>query len=539
MRRNVPSLSVLCPAVLALALWGCGRTPAPEPAASGDREGGTAVIALGADPDVLNPLIRTTTVAGLVLAEICEGTTELDEELAWEPAIARYWDLDPDGLGITYHLRPWNWSDGEPLTAHDIALSFALFKDPRVASPQRGFFDDVVAAEALDDSTLHYSFARPLPDALPRTYHTVLPAHVVRTLDPASVGAWPINAAPLASGPFRLESWERGRQLVLVRNERYPGPPANLERVVFRVMPEPQSAILALEAGEIDLVGSVPPADARRLAEAGHVRIVPTGGRQLYYLQWNHRRGAFAGALTRRALSLAIDRQRLIDALVFGYGRPAASPVAPVCWNHDGSLAPDPLDPARARALLAEAGWADSDGDGVLEREGEPFVLEILTRQGDPVRENAAVILRENLRAVGVDVRLRALELGAALDLLAAGRFDAYLGLVNLNLYGDATPYLHSGAVDRFNQGRYANAVVDSLLDAVLGVQDRTEARRMWVRIQRLVAEDQPTAYLFYPEILVGVGPRLQDVRPHLLSPFNNLSEWWIRPADRRYRTGK
>ncbi|MBE0567098.1 MAG: hypothetical protein IH621_14145, partial [Krumholzibacteria bacterium] len=244
--------------LLALCLLvGCGQAGDEGEAAGGGQPvpGGMAVVALGGEPDVLNPLISTTTVSGTVLAELFDNATDLDEQLAWQPAIATRWEVDPDGRGITYHLQPWHWSDGTPLTARDFALTLALFKDPRVASPQRGFFADVAAAEARDDSTLHYAFTRPVADPVARTYHNVVPAHLVQSLDPAAVGSWPINDAPLSSGPFRLESWDRGRQLALVRNERYPGPPARLDRVVFRIMPEVQTAILALEAGEVDLVG--------------------------------------------------------------------------------------------------------------------------------------------------------------------------------------------------------------------------------------------------------------------------------------------
>lgn len=536
MRRS-RKLPLLVPVVLGLLAASCGRQDAVRGPAGAPVPGGTAVIALPSEPDVLNPLIRTTTTAGNVLAVLYDGATELAEDMQWRPAIASDWDFDPDGRGVTYHLKRWVWEDGRPLTSRDFTTSFALFKDPRVASPQAGFFADVATAEAPDDSTVHYTFTRPLPDPLVRTYHGVLPAHVTERLDPAAVGSWALNTQPLASGAFRLDGWERGRQLALARNERYPGRAALLDRVVFRIIPDAAAAVLALEAGEVDLVGSVPPADARRLKAGGKVQVVSTGGRQLYYLQWNTAEPRFRGAATRKALSLALDRARMIEALVFGYGAPAASPVAPACWNHDADLAADACDPGRARALLAADGWRDLDGDGILERDGEPLRFEILTRQGDPVRENGAVILRENLRAVGADVTLRALELGAALELLNAGRFDAYLGLVNLNLYGDATPYLASAAVDRFNQGRWVNAEVDSLLDLAAGLRDQEEARRVWVRIQRIVADDPPSAYLFYPDILVGVGPRLQDVRPHMLSPFNNLAEWWIRPEDRRYRS--
>ncbi len=529
-------------AMLAAAVFasGCGETD-DRSVGSGTtgRDGGTAVVALSGEPDVLNPLIRTTSTSGRILASLGVTVMDVGVDLDWEPIIARTWKMAADSLSLTFHLRPWWWEDGEPLTAHDVAMSFSLYKDRSVASPQRGFFADVDTAVALDDSTLRYDFLRPLPDPFTRTYHNILPRHVVGGLDPAAVGSWPYNSRPLSSGGFVLERWDRNRQVVLVRNPRYPGVRPHLDRVVFRVLPEIETRLLALETGEVDMVDGIPPTAAGRLAESGRVRIVGTSGRQIYYLQWNCARPSFADAATRRALGLALDRERMITSLLGGYGRPAASPVAPAAWNHHRNLVPAGTDPEAAAALLTEAGWRDTDGDGVLERDGVPLKVEILTKQGDPVREQGAVILRENLRRVGAAVTVRVLELGTALDRLNSGSYDAYFGLLNLNVYGDPSPWVHSRSTDRLNKGRYANAEVDSLLDLALGMYDREDALPVWERIQEALVVDPPTAYLFYPDVLVGVGPRLRDVRPHLLSPFNNLSEWWIPEAERRYASGR
>jgi peptide/nickel transport system substrate-binding protein len=228
----------------------------------------------------------------------------------------------------------------------------------------------------------------------------------------------------------------------------------------------------------------------------------------------------------------------MIQTLLLGFGSPGIGPLPPAVWNHHGDLPPDPHDPARARRLLAEAGWEDRDGDGVLERDGRAFRLEILTRQGDPVREQGAVMLRQFLAEVGVAVEIRAMELAAGLDLLRAGRFDAYYGRINANLYGDPRGYVHSSATGEFNAGHYANAAVDSLIDRARALTDRAEALPLWHRLQEILLADPPAAYLFYPENLVGVSTRLQGVRPHLLSPINNLADWWIAPADRRYAAG-
>ncbi|MEN8007378.1 MAG: ABC transporter substrate-binding protein [Candidatus Krumholzibacteriota bacterium] len=526
----------------ALGLAGCGPddketetgTPATDLAPV---PGGTAVVALDMDPEVLNPLIYSSSTAGLVYSELHDGLTEMGDDLLHYPRIATGWEVAPDSLSVTYHLRPWRWSDGVPLTAFDVVTSFGLYKDPVVASPRRGKYRDVRAAVALDSATVRYELSRPLPDLLRRTWHHILPGHLVGHLDPAEIRKWELNHRPLSSGEFLLEDWAHNRSLSMVRNPAYPGRAALLDRVVFRILPEQNARLVALETGEVDFVDNIPPDAVRILEQTGRVRIAATGGRRFYYLQWNFTNPLFASAQVRKALSLAIDRNRMIETLLLGYGRPAIGPIPPALWNHHRDMKPDPYDPAQARRLLADAGWEDTDGDGVLDRDGTPFRFEILTKQGDPVRESGSVILRENLREVGVEVTILAMELAAGLDRLRAGRFDTYFGRLNANLYGDPSAVIKSTAVEEFNNGRFANPLVDSLLTVALRIPDRGDALPLWLEIQETLAQDPPAAYLFYPENLIGIGERLRDVRPHLLSPVNNLAEWWIAPSDRKYKT--
>ena len=266
------------------------------------------------------------------------------------------------------------------------------------------------------------------------------------------------------------------------------------------------------------------------------MRIVSVGGRRFYYLGWNLRNPVLADAKTRRALSLAIDRELMVATLLKGHGSPAASPIPPVLWNHHGQLKPDVRDLERARQLLYEAGWRDLGNDGVLERDGHRLAFEIITRQGDPVRRDGAVILRAQLAEIGAKVSLRVMEHSASLSRVRAGNYDAYLGRLNANLFGNPAGYVASDATDRFNFGHYANSEVDSLLAVASGQLDREKALPQWLRLQEVLAEDPPAAYLMYADYLVGVSTRLQDVVPHLLSPINNLARWWIAPEDRKYR---
>jgi len=525
--------------LLGVTLVACqDRSPqrdAPTDRVSGRVPGGTAVVALPDEPDVLNSLTRTSAVSGLVLSLLQAGLAEMGEDLQWYPMIAERWEVAPDSLAITYHLRAWEWEDGAPLTADDVRLSYELLRDPRVGSPRADLLRPVVRVAVLDPRTIRYEFSAPQAQPVQTTAHSLLPAHRVRDLDPNAVADWPLNRQPLASGPFRLVAWEAGRQLILAPNPRFPLAPPWLARVVLRILPDETARIMALEAGDVDFVADVPATAARRLAARSNLVLAEVPGRVFGFVLWNVRRPALRDPAVRRALSLALDRQRFVDDLLGGFGQPAASYLPPALWNHHPRLAPDPCRPDSARTLLAAAGWQDRDGDGWCEREGVPLRLEILYRGGDSVRENGAALVRQNLAAVGVDVSLRALELATAVDFLRAGRFDAYLGEFQANLYADPSPLVASGATDRFNFGGYANPRVDSLLASALAEPGRSRSLPTWYALQEELAADPPAAVLYYLRQVVAYDRRLRDVRPHLLSPLNNLAEWWIAPADRRW----
>jgi peptide/nickel transport system substrate-binding protein len=540
------SVRLLMGMIVLLVVLGCGQDDGASSQNIDSRNvesmepqpGGMAVIAISGDPDGLNPLIRRSSVSGMVIAEILDTLAELETGMIYYPRIAESWNLAPDSLSITYHLRPWIWEDGDSLTADDVAASFNLFKDPRVASHRRGFFRSVESVEVVDKATIRYHFSDILPDPLSRTQHAILPLHIVSELDPADVGSWPLNQFPVSSGPFRMISWDHSREIVLQRNENYPLASPMLDRVSFRIMKEPATRILGLETGEIDFVTDVSSHDAKRLQERDDLQVMVTEARRYYYLMWNCKNPRFKDATTRRALSMAIDRERMTQTLLDGFSDLAVGPVARVAWNFHRKLNADPYDPAVASAMLASAGWKDDDGDGLLERNGLPLEFEILTRQSDPVRSNGVVIIRENLKAVGARVSVRTMELASELALIRAGDFDSYLGAMNPNLFGDPSSAVHSSAIDEFNNGFYSNAVVDSLLAAALGQQDRSLARPIWFKLQEILQEDPPAAYLFCPQRLDVVSKRIRNVRPDVLSPFNNLTQWWISPADRKYQTG-
>lgn len=526
---------------LVLATLGCQGRDDGRTTSHGDQPvpGGTAVVALADEPDVLNPLVRTSSVAGMVLSLMGSSLVEMSPELLWKPEIAGAWTVAPDSLSISFELRPWAWSDGDSLTSEDVALSWRLVTDPRVGSPRAAVVRDVAAVETPDAHTVVYRFSRPVADPLQATFHSILPAHLVGELDPARQDQWPLNRDNVSSGPFQLVRWDPGEKLILERNPHYPLHRPYLDRLVLRIMPDATGRMLALEAGEVDVVSAISAASARRLAGRDDIVVHEITSRVFGFLMWNTRLPQLAQAEVRQALSLALDRQRFVDDLLEGLAQPATSYLPPVLWNHHRGLEPDPFRPDSARAILDAAGWVDDDGDGLRERDGVPLVIEVLYRSGNPVRDHGAVVLRQNLLDVGVGVELRALELATALEFLREGRFGAYWGEFQANVYADPTALIHSGATDRYNFGGYANARVDSLLEVALSRPRREEALPAWYALQEQLALDQPAAMIYYPQQLVATSARLRDATPDMLSVLEGIGHWWIDPGDRRWAAGE
>jgi peptide/nickel transport system substrate-binding protein len=527
---------VLLPALLVvLFCGGCGGGNDGD-AAGGPVAGGTAVVAFAEDPDVLNPLIYQSAASGQILVLLHEGLAEMGEDFAYHPHIAREWRFSPDSLTVTVPLRPWRWSDGRPVTAHDVATSFALYMDPQVASPRSGGrLANIAAVTARDSATVVYEFRERRADQVPALGHFLFPEHLVRDLDRARVGEWPLNEAPVGTGPYVLRDWRRGQDLVLERNDLYPGGLSRLDRLVFRIIPNKTAAIVELETGGVDFVENIPPHDARRLAEDGDIVLQTLDSRLVGQIYWNLESPLFADRRVRKAFSHAIDRSIFCDGLLGGFGSPAGSPLPPALWAHDGSLAPDAYDPDLARRLLGEAGWRDTDGDGLVDRDGRAMRFVMTARKGDPVRENGLQVIRDNLSRIGVEVETRVMEFTSVIAQVRAGNFEAYLGVYSARLAVDPSALYASDAFDRFNYGHYASAAADSLLAAALSLTDHDAAKPVWEAFQHQVAHDAPLCYLYYPQTIVGHSRRLRDVRPHVLSPYQNVTEWWIAPGDRKY----
>lgn len=525
--------------VLAVAagLGGCGQEQSADPGSPRVAVGGTAVIAGPVDLGGLNPLVAVeATTQEFVRDALFLPLVRMGPDMAPVPALAESWELDGDTM-VTFVLREdVRWHDGTPTTAQDVAFTFRAIKDPSTAFPDPVRFAAWDSVEVVNARTVRFH-VRPHPDPLfGWTLTAIAPAHLLSEVAPGAMAQAPFNRSPVGNGPFRFASRRANDRVVFEANRGFAetlGGRPNLDRLIYRVIPESSARVAELVSGGVDLAFAYPIADLAQLVDG--LRAVETDARQMSFVAWNARRPPLDDAGVREALSLAIDREEIVTVLRDGHGRAAVSPIPPSHWAFHPDLAPLPFDVARARELLAGAGLNDRDGDGVRERaDGDPLRLELKFPGQDPNFRAAAEMIRSDLEAVGVDVRPVGLEGGTLIaDVTGAERrFDAVMLSLEIDLRPNLRDFFHAdGGSGPFHLSGYSDPELDAAIDALATEVDRERERAHWLRAQEILARDQPWTFLYYFPNLAGVSGRLRGVAMDVRGRLVNVAEWWVEGA--------
>ena len=444
------------------------------------------------------------------------------------PHLARSWRVSDDGLTVTFELRDdVLWHDGEPFTAEDVEFTFQAVLDLGMESPRRFALASVEYFEAVDAHTFVVRLSEPGCSALyDLGLLPIVPRHLGR-------GTGSRRAAIVGTGPFMLKEWVPGDHITLVRNPRYWRGAPRLEAWTYRAFPDEEALLTALEEGEVD-VAPVRPQDARRIEGTGRFKILRYPAAEYYFIAFNNDHPILGDGRARRALSLALDRRRLLEEVLAGQGTLLGVGLLPDHWASRADVRPPDYDPTEARRLLAEAGWADSDGDGFLDRDGEPLALSLATNAGNKAREAIAVLAGQYYRAVGVAAQIELVEWGNLLGRVFDHRFDAAVLSWPLKLDPDQRLLWHStenAPGSGFNFVSYHNPLADALLErgALVPGCDWRKKAEVYGQLWAILARDRPYDFLFAPDELVAVNRRLEGPAP---SPFAglywNASEWYV-----------
>ncbi|MEJ2086121.1 MAG: ABC transporter substrate-binding protein, partial [Acidobacteriota bacterium] len=441
------------------------------------RRGGTLVIATKNDLMSVNPVVvavdaSTQSVLDRLFLSLFEELPDFAEHPpTFGPQIAKQWSWSEDRLILRVELRDdLFWSDGVPLTSEDVVWTWQVQTSSEISWNQAGSKESILAVEALEDHLVRVEFRQQTDSPLwDLNEGAILPKHVWSRL-PLSrwrhEADWFVDHL-VTSGPYRLERWDRQQQVILTRNERYFDPELpRIDRLVFKQVPLEFNQVGQLLSGQLDFVVNVPVEEAGEAERVGDVALVPYPAGQYNFICWNLENPLFSDVQVRRALTMAIDREAIVDSVLFGRAVVSNSPILSSVWAYNRDLEPWPYDPERSRKLLAELGWHDTDGDAVLDRQGQPFEFELLTNAGSRPRVDATVMIQEQLRRLGIDVKVRSLEFNSLSELVLRHDFESVLLGWSVDTSLDQTSIFHSNSIeDGSNFGSYSNPELDRLIE--------------------------------------------------------------------------
>ncbi|TXI37326.1 MAG: peptide-binding protein [Methylophilus methylotrophus] len=480
--------------------------------------GGTLISAMPSDPSSMIGMVAGESASLAIGSYLFNSLLKYDQNLDLAGELAESWQVADDKKTITFKLKPdLQWADGKPLTSADILFTWQLITDENTHSPYASDYQLVTKAEAPDARTFIVHYSQPFAPALESWASLqVLPKHKLAGQD---IRTTSFAQKPLGSHYYQLKEWRHGEYIKLEKNPKSVLGPANIDHLIERIIPDPAAQFLELMADNIDSMSMDPITYARiipsRPALQARLNQFKELGNSYTYLGFNLKRKPFDDLRVRKAINYAIDKQEIIDGVYLGLGITIASPYKPGTRWSNPDLIPYTFDPAKAKQLLAEAGFEDTNGDGVVDRDGKKLSFEILTNLGNKQREKTAVIIQRRLKEVGIETHIRTLEWASLLtNFIKPGDFDAVVMGWGLGLDPDQYNIWHSSQQKpgQFNFIGYNNPAVDKLLEQGRLEFDPEKRMQIYHEFAKVLYEDSPLVYLSAGYGLTAIHKRVQGI---------------------------
>lgn len=507
-------------------------------------DGGTLTTAIASDPPGLNPLLSNEAAAqdiiGLCTLTLAERDWQKQER--YRPLLAEKWEISPDRKTFHITIRKGVYWHGftdpvtkvrhprKEVTAHDLKFTWDVIRDTAVnCAAIRAYYQDISEVKVLNDYELTVTWKTEYYGSISSTLGLFpMPRHFYAPdgkFDGRKFNDDHLrNRMIVGCGAYIFRSWKSGREIVLERNPEYIGfryaaaPP--VDKRIFKIIKLPQTRFQAMLAGEINMLGLTPEQWEKRTGgkefTSGKLRKLRYPDFSSYsYIGYNHLKPCFADAKTRRALTMLINRQKILDQLIFSLGQISKGPLMPDSVYSDKNLQPHPYDPQAAKKLLAEAGWRDTDGDGILERNGEKFTFNMLQISGSSTQQRILLLVQSDLAAAGIDMKLQTVEWSVLLERLKKKDFEACcLGWRN-GIDPDLYQIFHSsqsaGEGDNFIS--FKNERLDQLIMDLRREFDMDKRIAISREIEKIIHDEQPYTFLFCNDALVALDRKFGNVR--------------------------
>jgi len=522
------------------------------------QEGDWYVQAFATGLKTITPLISQDVYSSNIQSYILESLLTRDPDtLEWVGLIAKDWQIHEDGLTFTFNLREdVIFSDGASLEAKDVAFSYQFIMDDRIAAPRsRAYFEKIESVTALDRFTVEFKYKEPYFNALSLAGSmSILAKHFY---EPYLEKAEEFNQSKgllLGSGPYRLadpKGWTPDQGLVEVnRNPRYWGPvQPSFDRILWKVIENDSARLTTFRNGDIDIY-SARPREYQNLLKDDDLTnrtrnfeyMSPSAGYS--YIGWNQNRSGkvtrFADKKVRQAMTYLTDRQRIIDEIMLGYGEVAISPFNPRSKQHNPSLKPRNFDLKKAQQLLAEAGYQDADGDGILEDQaGMPFEFELVYFQGNEDTKRIILFLKDLYASAGILMKPKPTEWSVMLDLLGKRDFDAISLGWSSGIETDIYQMFHGKQVDDNGDNfiYYKNPELDKLIDQARETVDEEKRMPLWQQAETIMYQDQPYTFLMRRKTMAFIDNRMKNITITRMGLNSSAVpvEWYVPKTQQKY----
>ena len=478
------------------------------------RNGGTLVYAAGAATQTLDPQFITDVQTFRAVGTMYEALTKQDENGKTGPGLALSWTLSPDKRTWTFKLRPGvTFHDGTPFNAQAVKFTYDRILNPATGSPRRSTLEMVESTAVVDDFTFRLTTKQPFAPLLAQ-----LSAYNVYILSPTHVTKEGANFSKTASGtgPFRLQSWQPGEKLTVVRNDRYWGEKTRLDAVAFTVVPEDSARTLLLLSGQADVISEVPNVMVKRFQALDAVRMVRKPGYRTIYIGLNLSVPPFNDIRVRQAIGYAINKPALLQGVLSGIGTLGGSLESSVIDGTAKELPPYPYDLAKAKKLMADAGFPNG------------FATEFLVPTGRyNMDRQLGEAVQGQLAAIGIEAKIQAPEFGAYLAALNKGKVPMFLsGKGSPTGDMDFTQALLMSSTGKMNYFSLKNADVDRLIAQQRVTTEPQERHRLLSELQGIVYREEPLITLYYEDQLWATRANVHDMQVYV-NEFVDFSRAW------------
>lgn len=503
------------------------------PASGGPAPGGGIVFPIVGDP-TFNPYHPRHFVESIFVTRVLfNGLTKWGKESRWVGDLAERWEVSADGLTWTWHLRKGvKWHDGRDFTADDVKFTYDILLNPRLAAQGRANFTSIKEVKVVDPNTAQFLLSAPQASiqAVVGVNAGIIPRHAFAGVAPENY--WAHDAFnkrnPIGTGAYKMKEYVSGSYVTLEKNPTYFGGAPSVDTVTFKVLPDVNAQIAQLLAGDLNIIFIDNPALVKAVQGRANIKIDTLTQNNFYYMAPSHRNKLFQDRRVRQAIMHSWDRPAMIKGFMEGFGTPATSPLTPVLRNfYNPNVRTYEFDRAKARQLLAEAGWQPGP-DGVLVKDGQRFRF-TLTYPTVQYFEPLSALIQQYLRVVGIEAVLEGLDFVTFISQrFLTRRYDAIMGWWIMPEDPDFFSYAHSSNADSgWNLPMYANKEADALMEAGRKAQNVAERERIYKKLQEHLAEDLPYLQLWWPIEIRAWNTRLKGVPPiHMRAAFQWISEW-------------